>query len=90
MPPGKIRLTPDPSVAGDALSSLADVDSDLAAALGFLKLRYVVERDRRWLCREMPRNQIVRREAITDLYITGAKLRPREARPLDGGAPMLR
>jgi len=49
-----------------------------------------VERERRWLCREVPREQILRTEAITDLYVTGARLRLREARPLDGGPPMLR
>jgi CYTH domain-containing protein len=54
-------------------------------------LKYVaVERERRWQCREVPQNRIVRSEAITDLYITGARLRLREARPLDGGTPMFR
>jgi CYTH domain-containing protein len=91
MSPPEIRVSPDPSVAQAVVSARADVDSELAAALGFLKLKYVaVERERRWLCREVPRNRIVRGEAITDLYITGTRLRLREARPLDGGAPMLR
>ena len=68
-----------------------DIDRQTARALGFPKPDYMsVERERRWLCREVPRRQIVRTEAITDLYVTGARLRLREARPLNGGAPMLR
>jgi hypothetical protein len=71
MSPPEIRVSPDPSVAQAAVGARADVDSELAAALGFLKLKYVVvEHERRWLCREVPRNRIVRSEAITDLYIT--------------------
>jgi hypothetical protein len=49
-----------------------------------------IERERRWLCRKVPRERVVRTEAITDLYVTGARLRLREARPIDGGTPMLR
>ena len=68
-----------------------DIDQKIAAALGFPKRNYVaVERERRWLCREIPRDRIRHTEAITDLYVTGARLRLRESRPLDGGAPMLR
>ena len=68
-----------------------DVALDTAAALGFPKPHYtVVERERRWLSREVPRHLIVQTEAITDLYVTGSRLRLREARPLDGGAPRLR
>jgi CYTH domain-containing protein len=68
-----------------------DIDRQTARALGFPKPEYMsIERERRWLCREVPRQQVVRTEAITDLYVTGARLRLREARPLDGGAPMLR
>lgn len=70
------------------------MDTDLerlARALGFPKPRYyAVERERRWLCREVPRERVVSSEAITDLYVTGARLRLREARPLGGGAPRLR
>ncbi len=68
-----------------------DIDQRIATALGFPKPHYMaVERERRWLCREVPRERVVRTEAITDLYITGARLRLREARPIDGGTPMLR
>jgi CYTH domain-containing protein len=68
-----------------------EIDQPTAAALGFPKPEYTaVERERRWLCRRVPRERIVRTEAIADLYVTGARLRLREARPIDGGAPMLR
>src|SRR5512143_667608 len=68
-----------------------DIDPQVASELGFPNPDYtVVERERRWLCRTVPRELIIRTEAITDLYVTGARLRLREARPIDGGAPMLR
>lgn len=68
-----------------------DIDQQTAAALGFPKPQYVwVERERRWLCHEVPRERVLRTEAITDLYVTGARLRLREARPVDGGTAMLR
>lgn len=68
-----------------------DIDQRIAASLGFPKLKYAfVERERRWLCREVPRERIAESDAISDLYVTGARLRLREARPLNGGAPMLR
>ena len=68
-----------------------DIDPLAASALGFPKLEYVaLERERRWLCRAVPRERVVRTEAITDLYVTGTRLRLREARPIDGGAPLLR
>jgi CYTH domain-containing protein len=67
------------------------IDRQAAATLGFPKSEYVaVERERRWLCRRLPRERFVRTEAITDLYVTGTRLRLREARPTDGSAPMLR
>ena len=68
-----------------------DIDPAIAKALGFPKPAYtVVERERRWLCREVPRALIARTETIVDLYVTGARLRLREARLLEGGPPMLR
>ncbi len=68
-----------------------DIDQQTATALGFPKPQYMsVERERRWLCRQVPRERVVQTEAITDLYVTGARLRLREARPIDGGTPMLR
>jgi CYTH domain-containing protein len=68
-----------------------DIDQQTASALGFPNPDYMaVERERRWLCREVPRERILRTEAITDLYVTGVRLRLREARPVDGGAPKLR
>jgi CYTH domain-containing protein len=68
-----------------------DIDRQVASALGFPNPDYtVVERERRWLCHTVPRELIVRTETITDLYVTGTRLRLREARPIDGAAPMLR
>jgi len=68
-----------------------EIDADLAAAHGFPKLKYVfVERERRWLCRSVPLERVSLVEMITDLYVTGTKLRLREAVPQDGGPPMRR
>jgi CYTH domain-containing protein len=68
-----------------------DIDQRLASLLGFPKPQYRwVERERRWLCREVPRDRIARTEAVTDLYVTATRLRLREARPIDGAAPKLR
>jgi CYTH domain-containing protein len=68
-----------------------DIDQAIAKALGFPKPAYtVVERERRWLCGEVPREQIARTETIVDLYVTGTQMRLREARLPGGGPPMLR
>ena len=68
-----------------------DVDLATAQALGFQKLKYAfVERERRWLCAGVPMDRVLWAEAIVDLYVTGTRLRLREARPLDGGPPQRR
>jgi CYTH domain-containing protein len=68
-----------------------DIDAALAARLGFPKPRYAwIERERRWLCRQIPIHLALSADAITDLYIDRVRLRLREARPLDGGPPMRR
>ena len=68
-----------------------DIDPKTAASLGFAKTKYVaIEHERRWLCDAVPRDLVDRTEAITDLYVTGTQIRLREARPIDGGPPMLR
>lgn len=68
-----------------------DIDSAVATALGFPKLKYAwVERERRWLCREIPMDRVIGADSIVDLYVTGTRLRLREATPLDGGPPMRR
>lgn len=68
-----------------------EVDPATAAALGFPKLKYAwVERERRWLCHEVPMDRVIGADAITDLYVTGVRLRLREAIPQDGGEPMRR
>ena len=68
-----------------------DIDPDVARALGWPKLKYAwVERERRWLCDHIPDALVLRAERIVDLYITGSRLRLREATPLDGGETMRR
>jgi CYTH domain-containing protein len=68
-----------------------DVDQELANALGFPRPQYTaVERERRWLCRELPRSLIRQTLTVTDRYISGTRLRLREMRPVDGGAAQLR
>lgn len=68
-----------------------DIDQETATALGFPKPHYVnVERERRWLCARVPTELILRTEHVSDLYVTGARLRLRAARPVDGGPAMLR
>lgn len=67
------------------------IDQHLASKLGFPTPDYTgVERERRWLCQKVPHAQVRRVEKITDLYVTGARLRLREARPLDGSPPIIR
>jgi CYTH domain-containing protein len=68
-----------------------DIDQQTAAALGFPRSKYrAVERERRFLCRYVPRDRVVETMAITDLYVTGARLRLREARSVGGGSALLR
>jgi CYTH domain-containing protein len=68
-----------------------DIDRAAAAALGFPKPQYTaVERERRWLCREVPRSLVRQSLTVTDLYVSGARLRLREMRPIDGGPGLLR
>ena len=70
---------------------MTGIDPALALSLGWPKPKYAwVERERRWLCREVPRGLIKRSELLRDLYVTGTRLRLREALPMDGSAPMLR
>lgn len=67
------------------LVRMVTVDSELAASLGFPTPDYVgVERERRWLCSAIPKEIQLRSERITDLYVSGSRLRLREAVPLSG------
>lgn len=67
------------------------MDQPTATALGFSKQKYMaVERERRWLCRTVPRDRIVQTDSITDIYTTGARLRLRETHPAGGAAPIFR
>jgi len=62
-----------------------DIARHTAKVLGFPEPAYtVVERERRWLCHKVPHDLVIRTEAIIDLYVTGTRLRLREARPVDG------
>lgn len=68
-----------------------DIAAELAASLGFPTPAYTgVERERRWLCHAVPRELELRTERVTDLYVSGARLRLREARPLSGAPAILR
>lgn len=68
-----------------------DVDPATASALGWPKMKYAwIERERRWLCDGVPRDLVVRAERFTDLYVTGTRLRLREAVPVGGGETMRR
>jgi len=68
-----------------------DIDQTIAAALGFPKQEYTaVELERRWLCRDVPHSLIRQTLTVTDLYVTGTRLRLREMRPIGGGPPLLR
>lgn len=49
-----------------------------------------MERERRWVCAEVPRDQIRESSSISDLYVHGTRLRLRDMRPRDGGPPLLR
>lgn len=70
---------------------MAEIDQATAAALGWPKSKYAwVERERRWLCRQVPVEKVIDSETYKDLYVTGTQLRLREARPTKGGAAMLR
>lgn len=67
------------------------IDNHLTASLGFRRPAYMaVERERRWLCHGVPEGVELVTDRITDLYVTGARLRLSEARPLSGGSAILR
>lgn len=68
-----------------------DVDPAIADSLGFPKREYfVVELERRWLCRDVPRSLIRETFTVNDRYVDGARLRLREMRPVGGGPGLLR
>ena len=53
-----------------------EIDLAMAQALGFQKLKYAfVERERRWLCRDVPLDRVLYAEAITDLHVAGTRHR---------------
>jgi CYTH domain-containing protein len=73
------------------VAALTGIDPALLASLGFPKPEYTaVERERRWLCAAVPRDQIRQTLTVTDLYVSGTRLRLRDMRPSDGGPALLR
>jgi len=59
-------------LAVSALTYFMVFDTEYATQLGFPKPQYMaVERERRWLCNQFPRDKIIRTEFIKDLYVTG-------------------
>lgn len=61
------------------------MDKD-AAAIGWPNLKYAqVERERRWLCDEVPQRGVVGLKSISDLYIANTQLRVREVYDLETG-----
>ena len=51
------------------------------AQLGWPKTKYAsVERERRWLCKVIPNEIVLKRETLNDLYIEGTQLRLRQVR----------
>ena len=70
---------------------MTDIEPALAKALGFPKPEYTaVERERRWLCAEFPRDLIRQTLTVKDVYIDGTRMRLREMRPLDGTPPLFK
>lgn len=68
-----------------------EIDDRLAARLGFPKTKYLaIERERRWLCRALPPLPVTLTEVVTDLYVTGARLRLREMRATDNHPPVFK
>ncbi|MFZ5889884.1 MAG: hypothetical protein ACOY0T_02360 [Myxococcota bacterium] len=68
-----------------------EIDLSQAASLGFPKKEYTaVERERRWLCHEVPRALVRETLLVTDVYVTGTRLRLREMRASDGSGSKLR
>lgn len=68
-----------------------DIDPETAEKLGWPKTKYAwVELERRWLCRDVPWDRVLTTDHLTDLYVTGTRLRLREAVPANGGPPMRR
>jgi CYTH domain-containing protein len=56
---------------------------DDAAALGWPNLKYVqIERERRWLCKEVPWPWVIGSSFISDLYVSETQLRVRAVRDL--------
>jgi len=67
------------------------IDQKLAESLGFPRPKYTaVERERRWLCSAVPDVKRIQVLDVTDVYVTGTRLRLRAAAPLEGGPTLCR
>lgn len=63
------------------------IDPTLARSLGFPTPKYTgIERERRWLCAYTPSLKVIQTLDVTDIYVTGTRLRLREALPADGSS----
>lgn len=72
-------------------TEMKDIEPALAKALGFPKPEYTaVERERRWLCSEFPRDLIRQTLTVKDVYIDGTRMRLREMRPRDETPPLFK
>lgn len=61
--------------------------TDEAAPLGWPKLKYAqIERERRWLCNEVPWPLVIGANSISDLYVSESQLRLRAVRDLSTDA----
>ena len=59
------------------MSAPDDIEPRIAQALGFPKTKYMaVERERRWLCGQVPRELIRQSEAIDPALVTSLGLQP--------------
>jgi CYTH domain-containing protein len=64
---------------------------DDADALGWPKLKYAqIERERRWLCSQVPWQWVVGSSSISDLYVSETQLRVREVRDLSTDAVLFK
>lgn len=62
-----------------------------AAALGWPNLKYAqVERERRWLVKDVPWHLVVRSSSIVDLYVAETQLRVRSVRDVATGSALFK
>ena len=68
-----------------------EIDQQLVESLGFPREKYTgIERERRWLCAGPPQGTVIQTLDVADTYITGTRMRLRDARPVDGSSFLYR